>query len=37
MIRHDNELRFDAPSPAVHGGRSPARAGERCKERHGTT
>lgn len=37
MIRRDNELSYDADSRAVLGGRSPAQAGSRCKEEHGTT
>ena len=36
MIRRDNELPYDAYSFTVLGGRSPAEAGSRCKEEHGT-
>jgi hypothetical protein len=37
MIRRYIRDAFDPGSFAVLGGRSPAQAGSRCKEEHGTT
>jgi hypothetical protein len=37
MIRQHNELPYQAYSCAVLGGRSPAKAGSRCKDEHRTT
>jgi hypothetical protein len=37
MIRHANTLALDPCSLAVLAGRSPAQAGSRCPEEHGTT
>ena len=36
MIRRDVRASFDAYGFAVLGGRSPATAGSRCQEDHGT-